>query len=70
MVRIPAQLMTKAEQPSILLPAMAMTRLCSFSWTMGPTPTNRMVWATPHCTWRPAPTMFLSSPHCFEEGPV
>lgn len=29
MVRIPAQLMTKAEQPSILLPAMAMTRLVS-----------------------------------------
>ncbi|XP_047297095.1 ankyrin repeat domain-containing protein 54 isoform X3 [Homo sapiens] len=40
------------------------------SWTMVLILTSEMGWGTRHCTWRPAPTTFLSSPHCYEEGPV
>ncbi|XP_047297097.1 ankyrin repeat domain-containing protein 54 isoform X6 [Homo sapiens] len=67
MARIPVQLMTRAAQLYTLPHAMAMTRLCSCSWTMVLILTSEMGWGTRHCTWRPAPTTFLSSPHCYEE---
>uniref|UniRef100_A0A8C3WL91 Ankyrin repeat domain 54 n=1 Tax=Catagonus wagneri TaxID=51154 RepID=A0A8C3WL91_9CETA len=40
---------------------------CSCSWTTELTPTSEMGWGTRPCTWRPAPTTSLSSPHCYEE---
>uniref|UniRef100_A0A8C9DNR4 Ankyrin repeat domain 54 n=1 Tax=Prolemur simus TaxID=1328070 RepID=A0A8C9DNR4_PROSS len=44
-----------------------MWKQCSCFWTTGLIPTSEMGWEIRHCTWRPAPTMFLSSPHCYEE---
>uniref|UniRef100_A0A8D2CU94 Ankyrin repeat domain 54 n=1 Tax=Sciurus vulgaris TaxID=55149 RepID=A0A8D2CU94_SCIVU len=44
-----------------------MWKQCSCCWTTALTPTSEMAWETRRCTWRPAPTTSLSSPHCSEE---